>query len=230
MFFTDKPMTGRMANFLYGVYLWMGVALAISAATAYWVASTPSVYMTIVRNPILFFGIMIAQFVAVIALSGWVEKMNFAFAATTFIGYAVLSGLSLSSVLVIYTAASVYSTFIVTAGMFIIMALYGYYSESDLTAMGNIALMGLWGLILGLVVNLFLGSSSFDYALSAIGVLIFTVLIAYDVQKLKNLGAHMITDDATMNKIALVGALILYLDFINLFLFLLRFLGNERKR
>lgn len=229
MFYTDQPMTGRMANFMYKVYMWMAAALCISGGVAYYVAMTPSLYIAIARNPILLFGIIIAQFAAVIALAGWVQQMSFAQGLTIFLGYAALSGLTLSSVLVIYTAASVYSTFAVTAGMFGIMALYGYFSKADLTAMGNIAIMGLWGLILGMFINMFLGSASFDYALSAIGVLIFTVLIAFDVQKLKNLGAHMITDDATMNKVSLLGALTLYLDFINLFLYLLRFMGNKRR-
>ncbi len=228
MFYTDQPMAGRMANFIYKVYGWMAVALCVSAGVAYYVASTPSVYVAIAKNPPLFWGIVIAQFAAVIALSGWVQKMSFAQGLTIFISYAALSGLTLSSVLVVFTTASVYSTFLVTAGMFGIMALYGYYSKADLTAMGNIAIMALWGLILGMLVNMFLGSASLDYALSAVGVLVFTVLIAYDVQKLKNLGSQMITDDATLNKVSILGALILYLDFINLFLFLLRFMGNRR--
>jgi hypothetical protein len=139
----------------------------------------------------------------------------------------MLMGMSLSFVLLIYTAASVYMTFAITAGMFGIMAVTGYTTKTDLTKFGSIMMMGLVGIIIAMVVNMFLHSSTLEYIISIIGVLVFTGLTAYDVQKLKRIGTTEM-DQVNMRKMSIMGALTLYLDFINLFLFLLRFLGNRR--
>jgi FtsH-binding integral membrane protein len=138
--------------------------------------------------------------------------------------------MSLSFILLIYTAASVYKTFAIAAGMFGVMAVLGYTTKTDLTRFGSIMMMGLFGLIIAMLVNIFLKSSTMEYLISIIGVLIFTGLTAYDVQKLKRIGAGMVGDmgDANTRKLSIMGALTLYLDFINLFLFLLRFLGDRK--
>jgi len=135
----------------------------------------------------------------------------------------------LSLIFLIYTEASIYITFIVTASMFGVMALYGYFTRSDLTTIGNISIMALFGLIVGFVVSIFLDSSWFDYVLSIIGVIVFTLLTAYNVQKIKRLAQQLMADRETMNKIAVLGAFALYLDFINLFLYMIRFMGKQKE-
>jgi hypothetical protein len=147
-----------------------------------------------------------------------------------FIAFSVLMGMSLSFVLLIYTAASVYKTFAVAAGMFGIMAVLGYTTKTDLTRFGSMMMMGVIGIMIAMLVNMFLKSSTMDYIISIIGVLVFTGLTAYDVQKLKRIGAGMTGEmgDANTRKLSIMGALTLYLDFINLFLFLLRFLGDRK--
>jgi hypothetical protein len=147
-----------------------------------------------------------------------------------FISFSVLMGMSLSFILLVYTAASVYKTFAVAAGMFGVMAVLGYTTKTDLTRFGSIMMMGVIGIVIAMVVNIFLKSSTMDYIISVIGVLVFTGLTAYDVQRLKRIGAGMEGNmgDANVRKLSIMGAMTLYLDFINLFLFLLRFLGDRK--
>ncbi len=229
MYYTDHPVQETAYNFMYRVYGWMAVALSLTAVTAYWVASQPAFYTTLVRQPGLMFALILGQLALVIGLSIFLPKMNLVTATIMFLVYAVMVGITLSSIFFVYTAASIYSTFLVTSGMFGGMCLYGYFTRADLTGIGSMSIMLLWGLILGMLVNMFLRSPGFDFALSAVGVVVFTLLTAYDAQKIKRLGQQLIADKETIGKVAILGALTLYLDFINLFLFLLRFMGQRRE-
>jgi FtsH-binding integral membrane protein len=222
------PVENRTANLMARVYSWMCIALAITAGVAYMMA-TPQIALFLKNNPALLIIIFIMQLGLVIALSAAIGKISFATAFVFFIIYAILTGVMLSSIFLAFTLTSIFATFIVTSGMFGIMALYGYVTKTDLSKLGSILLMGLIGLILSTLVNLWLKSPGFQFALSIGGVLIFTLLTAYDVQRLKRLFAQLMEDAQTMNKIALMGALTLYLDFINLFLYLLQFMGKRRQ-
>jgi len=212
---------------LYKVFGWMMVALLISAGTAYYIASHPALFETIFKNPFLLFFIFLAQLLLVVVLSAFIMKINFPTAVTCFISYALLTGLTLSVIFMVYTQQSIFITFIVAAGMFGVMALYGYFTKADLSAVGSLATMALFGIIIGFVVNFFLKSGTFDYILSLIGIAVFVLLTAYDMQKIKNMISTMNHQGDIKNKIALVGALTLYLDFINLFLMLLRVFGRR---
>ncbi len=215
-------------DFLYRVYGWMSAGLALTAGTAYWVSVTPAAIKAIYSSQWIVLGLIIAQFAAVIGLSAGIRRMSYSTAAMIFLGYSILSGLTFSSIFLMYTQTSIFSTFLVTAGMFGGMSLYGYVTKTDLSGMGNILLMALFGLILSMFVNMWFKSPQFSYLISGAGVLIFTLLTAYDVQKLKRIAQQMSSQGQAMGQIVIFGALTLYLDFINLFLFLLRFMGQRR--
>jgi FtsH-binding integral membrane protein len=234
-YFTAQPSeaTGTLAkSFMANVFLWMTLAMAITAMTAFWFASTPSLLGSL-RNfetggmTILGWIVMLAPLGFVLLMSFGYQKLSPAILTLLFIGFSILMGMSLSFILLVYTAASVYMTFAITAGMFGIMAITGYTTKTDLTKFGSIMMMGLIGIIIAMVVNFFLKNSMLEYIISIIGVLVFTGLTAYDVQKLKRIGT-MAMDQANTRKMSIMGALTLYLDFINLFLFLLRILGNRK--
>ncbi len=223
-------MEGRVQSLMYAVYGWMSVALAITAITAYYIASMPGMLMALMKNPMLLIFIFIAQIALVIGLAYFLPRMSLTTAIIMFTLYAVSVGITISSIFLVYTQASIATTFFVTAGMFAGMSLYGYFTKADLTTVGNIGIMILWGLIISMFINWFLQSPMFDLVISGIGVVVFALLTAYDTQKIKQIGQHMlIQDEQVMGKVAVIGALTLYLDFINLFLFLLRFLGNRRE-
>jgi FtsH-binding integral membrane protein len=216
------------------VFSWMTLAMVITAITAYLFASDPSLVMTLI-NPET--GSMtILGWVVTLAPIGFVLLMSFGFARLSpavltllFVTFSVLMGMSLSFILLIYTMASVFKTFLVTSLMFGVMAITGYTTKTDLTRFGSIMMMGLIGLVIAMLVNMFLQSGTMDYIISIIGVLIFTGLTAYDVQRLKNMSAQIGTSgEANARKLSIMGALTLYLDFINLFIFLLRFLGDRK--
>ncbi len=219
----------RENNLMYRVYGWMCLALALTAFTAYYVASTPAIIQYIFSNQFIVWGLFLVQLGLVFALTLFIQRMSAATALALFILYSLFSGITFSTIFLVYTMASIASTFIVASGMFGAMALYGYFTKSDLTSMGSFLFMALIGLIIGTVVNLFFKSASFNYLLSAAGVIIFTLLTAYDVQKIKRILEEQNADKQTMFKMTLIGALALYLDFINLFLMLLQLLGNKRE-
>jgi len=231
MEYPQSPYEQRVSStgFMYKVYGWMSFALAITAAVAFYVSKNPAIYAPIKTNSWLLVGLFIFQLVLVIFISAAIMKISYTTAFIAFIIYAASVGLTLSFVFEIYTKSSIYATFLVTAGMFGVTCLYGYFTKSDLTSIGSFALMGLFGLILGGIVNIFLKSSGFDFVLSAVGVLIFTLLTAYDSQKIKQMAKGLMASQETRKKIAILGSLTLYLDFINLFLFMLRFMGQGRK-
>lgn len=229
MMHDDYSVSSRSYSFMYSVYSWMACALLVSAVTAYYVAATPAIFEWIYGNTLILITLFIVQIGLVIGLSLFLPRMTLVTALVMFLLYAGLLGVTLSVIFHIYTTASIFATFVTSAGMFGTMAIYGYLTRTDLTTVGSISIMILFGLIIGLVVNLFLQSAAVDLLLSGIGVIIFSLLTAYDTQKIKQLGQRMLAEQETIQKVAVLGALTLYLDFINLFLFLLRFMGRRRK-
>jgi len=221
-------------TFMAKVFSWMFLALAITAFTSYMFAGSESLMGLLVNTQtgsmsILGWVVMLAPLGFVFFISFKFQSMSKGMLTLLFLIFSVLMGMSLSFILLAYTAASVFSTFVVTSGTFGLMAVVGYTTKTDLTKFGSILMMGLIGIILASIVNMFLHSGTMEYVISFIGVLIFTGLTAYDVQKLKNIGmAAGPYQGAQMDKLSIMGALTLYLDFINLFLFLLRFMGNRR--
>lgn len=214
--------------FLAKVFNWMAIGLGLTGVTAYITAQT-SVALAIIASP-FFFVLIIAELGMVLYLSARIDKMQPGTATGLFMAYSVLNGLTLSVIFLAYTKESIGGTFLITAGMFGTMAIYGMVTKRDLSGLGSFLFMGLIGIILASIVNIFLHSSSLYWTISVIGVLIFVGLTAYDVQKIKNMGEQGIMDqgDSAIRKMSILGALALYLDFINLFLMLLRFFGNAR--
>ncbi|MFA5970839.1 MAG: Bax inhibitor-1/YccA family protein [Lentimicrobiaceae bacterium] len=217
-------------SFMAGVFSWMFIALAITAAISYYVSLTPEILQLMVTPT----GMTVFGWVVMLAPIGFVLLMSFRFQKLSamsltllFIVYSVLVGLSLSFIFLVYTMGSIATTFVVTSLTFGVMAIAGYTTKTDLTKFGSILMMALVGIIIATVVNFFLKSDSMQYVISFIGVLVFTGLTAYDVQKLKRIGAEMTAGTESARKYTIMGALSLYLDFINLFLFLLRFLGRR---
>ena len=209
------------------VYVWMTLALVITGFTAYGVATSPGVQQAIFTNQIVFWGLVIAEFALVIGVSAAINRLSLAMATLMFILYSVINGALLSSIFLIYTASSISTVFFITAGTFATMALIGYTTKTDLSSIGKYLFMALIGLIIATFVNFFIKSSGFDYILSYIGVLIFVGLTAYDSQKIKQMLLQAPDAGEGAQKIALLGALSLYLDFINLFLYLLRIFGRR---
>ncbi len=223
-------------TFMSQVFLWMTFAMAVTAITAYWFASSEELIGSLV-NPVthglsgLGWFVTLAPIGFVLLMSFGFQKLSAPVMALLFIAFAILMGMSLSFILLVYTAASVYKTFAITAVMFGGMAVLGYTTKTDLTKFGSLMMMGLFGIIIAMVVNMFMHSQTMDYIISIIGVLVFTGLTAYDVQKLKRIGMSGLDDSgdgSAVRKMSIMGALTLYLDFINLFLFLLRFLGDRK--
>lgn len=209
------------------VYVWMALALALTGLTAYGIADNTNLAFTLIGNRALFWGIAIAEFALVMFLTARIRKMSLTTATLSFLLYSVLNGVTMSVIFLAFTASSIATTFYITAGTFGIMAFYGYVTKADLSKLGSILRMALLGLIVALVVNIFMRNSMFDLVISAVGVLIFTGLTAYDSQKIKTALAMQEHPDETAQKMALLGALTLYLDFINLFIYLLRFFGRS---
>ena len=210
------------------VYLWMTLALVITGFTAFGIASNPGIAYAIVTNRLLFWGLVIAELGLVIGISGAINKLSAVTATLLFVLYSIVNGATLSVIFMAYTMSSIASVFFITAGLFGVMAFIGYTTKTDLTSIGKILFMALIGIILATIVNLFVGSSMLNMIVSYIGVVIFTGLTAYDSQKIKNMLYNADSMDEGMQKIALLGSLTLYLDFINLFLMLLRIFGGNR--
>jgi FtsH-binding integral membrane protein len=202
----------------------MGAGLAVTAFMALVTLSSPALIGAIVGNRMLFFGLIIGELALVFTLSGAINRLSASAATLIFIAYSALNGVTLSTVALVYTADSIASTFVITAGMFFAMSVYGYATKRDLTSWGNFLFMGLIGVVIASVVNIFMASSAVSWVVSGIGVIVFTGLTAYDTWKIKEMAAS----GAEGRKPAILGALTLYLDFINLFLMLLRFVGNRR--
>ena len=210
------------ATFLAKVYRWMAAGLALTGLFAYAVVTSPGLQRVILGNQFVFFGLMIGELVMVVAFSRVVTRATFGTAAAMFLAYCALSGLTFSVIFLAYTRESIASTFFITGGAFAAMSAYGTLTKKDLTGWGQFLMMGLIGVVLALVVNIFLRSDALSFVLSCAGVVVFTGLTAYDAQKIK--GYAHVGDD----RLALHGALTLYLDFVNLFLMLLRLFGRRR--
>jgi hypothetical protein len=206
------------------VYAWMGFGLAITAIMSLVTISTPGIFNAIVGNRLVFYGLMIGELVLVFTLSAAINRLSAGVATMLFLGYSLLNGVTLSVIFAVYTADSIASTFAVTAVMFGCMSIYGYVTTKDLTSWGSFLFMGLIGVVIASVVNIFLNSTTVSWVVSAIGVIVFTGLTAYDTWKIKAMAAA----GQEGRKPAILGALTLYLDFINLFLMMLRFMGGRR--
>lgn len=209
------------------VYLWMTLALMITGITAAGVANSPNILALIYSSQVVMWGIIIAEFGLVIYISARLEKLSLSTATTLFALYSILNGVMLSSIFLLYSTAIISKVFFITAGTFGVTALYGYATKKDLSSLGNILYMALIGLVIATIVNVFMKSAMFDLILSYIGVIIFVGLTAWDSQKIKHMMMVQQDADESAQKLALIGALSLYLDFINLFLYLLRIFGRS---
>jgi FtsH-binding integral membrane protein len=214
--------------FLAKVFNWMAIGLGLTGIVAWFTASS-GLAMQLVASP-LFMILIIAELGMVFFLSARISKIQATTATGLFLGYALLNGLTLSMIFLAYTSSSIASTFFITAGMFGAMAVYGLVTKRDLSGLGSFLFMGLVGIIIASIVNIFLKSSSLYWVISLLGVFIFVGLTAYDVQKIKRIGEEGIMEqgEEMVKKGSIMGALTLYLDFINLFLMLLRFFGGSR--
>ena len=208
------------------VFSKMFMAMVITTLSAYMVLSVPALASFIFTNTWVYWGLLIGEIVMVIALSASINKLSNAGATALFYLYSILNGATLSCIMLVYTQASIVLTFAITAGVFGTMAIYGYVTKSDLSKFGSFMTMALFGLIICIVVNMFMHSSTMEWIISFAGVVIFIGLTAWDVQKIKRMAA--MSDASNEGKVATLGALSLYLDFINLFLYLLRFFGSSR--
>ena len=214
--------------FMSKVYLWMTLALVVTGMTAYYVASTPAILYAIVSNQIAFWGLFIGELVLVFVLSSRIMSLSFVTASLMFVIYSIMNGVFFSFILLAYTEQSIATTFLITAGTFGAMSLFGFVTKRDLSTMGRILFMLLIGLLIATVVNIFMKAEGLTLILNYAGVVIFVGLTAYDTQSIKQmLQEH--GDKEGAEKIALLGSLSLYLDFINLFIYLLRFFGESRK-
>ena len=209
------------------VYVWMTFALAITGITAYLVATNETLLTLIYSHQAVMWVLIIAELAIVIGVTAAINKLSLPVATLLFVVYSVLNGALFSSIFLVYTMASIAKVFFITAGTFGAMSLYGYTTKSDLMSWGKILIMGVLGLIIATVVNIFLKSSGLEMIISYAGVLIFVGLTAYDTQKIKQMCLQAPDAGETMQKYALLGALSLYLDFINLFIYLLRIFGRR---
>lgn len=223
--FVSDVDSARIATFLRGVYWWMFGGLGVTALVALTVASSPAAVATLVGSRPLFFGIIIAELVLVVYLSARVAKLSPGTAGTLFIAYSALNGVTFSLILLAYTGASVATAFFVTAGMFGALAVYGSVTKRDLSAMGRFMFMGLVGLVMASVVSIFWHNDAMQFVMGVVGVLVFSGLIAYDTQRLRGMALQIQGNQA--GSYAVLGALSLYLNFINLFLSLLRLFGRR---
>ena len=224
----DFAMSTAFPALMRKVFVWMTLALAITGLTAYGVATSPTILSLIFSSKVTFFGLIIAEFALVFAISGAINRLSLSTATMLFILYSVINGATLSSIFFAFSVATIGKVFFITAGTFGAMALVGYTTKTDLTSMGKLLFMALLGIIIASVVNMFVGSSGLDLILSYVGVLVFVGLTAYDTQKIKQMCQAAPDAGESTQKLALIGALSLYLDFVNLFLYLLRIFGNNR--
>ncbi len=217
-------------EFVRSVYNWMALGLGLTGLVAYYVSHSPGIMNLIYSNPLLLILLMIGELGLVFAISGMVNRMSAGTATSLFVIYSVLNGVTFSFIFLVYTSTSIVSTFFICAGTFVACSIYGWSTKKDLTSLGGFFMMGLIGIIIASLVNMFIRSSAMAMIISYIGVFVFVGLTAYDTQKLKNMALTQPAglDAAVVRKGAILGALSLYLDFINLFLMLLRIFGQGR--
>ncbi len=224
----QEALAASQSELMRRVYNWMGLGLALTAVAAMLTASSPAMTSLIFGNKLVFFGLIIGELGLVLALSAAINRLSPATAGFMFFAYSALNGVTLSSIFLLYTKASIASTFFVTAGTFGAMSIYGYTTKKDLTSWGSFLFMGLIGVIIASVVNIFLSSPAIYWAITFCGIIVFVGLTAYDTQKIKEMVLYGDMDGEMGRKAAIIGALQLYLDFINLFLLLLRLFGSRR--
>jgi hypothetical protein len=220
-------MQTKTNEFFQKVYTWMFLGLLISGLTSYFVSSSESALNFIFSNIIIFYGLIVLELALVIILVSAIKKMSPNFAKWMFFVYSFINGITLSAIFLIYTQSSIVVVFFITAGMFGLLSLYGFFTDRDLTSIGRILFFGLIGIIIASIVNIFIKSVVFDLTLAVLAIVIFTGLIAYDTQKLKKF-SESARNKTEISKVAIIGALSLYLDFINLFLNLLRMFGQRK--
>jgi FtsH-binding integral membrane protein len=228
----ERSRTVVLVNdFVRSVYNWMCIGLALTGFVALYVASSETALQIIFGNRLVFFGLIIAELALVFSISGMVHRMSAGTATALFVIYAALNGATLSSIFIVYARASIVSTFFVCSGTFLACSIYGWKTQKDLTSWGGFLAMGLMGIIIASLVNMFIRSSAMGMIVSYVGVLLFVGLTAYDTQKLRNMAVAQPADldGEVIRKGAILGALSLYLDFINLFLMLLRIFGQSRE-
>ncbi len=220
----------RVNSFIMSVYNWMAIGLGLTGFTAFYVAHSETMLKMIFGNRMVFYGIIFGELGLVFYLSARVQKIKASTATTLFVLYSILNGVTLSSIFIIYTSSSIASTFFTCALTFAVCSVYGMVTKRDLTSMGGFMIMGLFGIIIASVVNMFLRSPGMNMIISYIGVVVFVGLTAYDTQKLKQMALTQPNNasGAMVRKGAIIGALALYLDFVNLFLMLLQFFGVSR--
>ena len=223
----ELSMSAAFPVLMRKVYVWMTLALALTGFTAYGVATSPGIISALYSNSVLLWGLVIAEFAIVFGVSAAINRLSLTTATLLFVLYSVINGALFSSIFLVYTMSSIASVFFITAGTFGVMALIGYTTKKDLSSMGKILFMALIGIIIATIVNIFLKSSGLETIVSYLGVLIFVGLTAYDTQKIKNMLLMAPDASEASQKIALLGALNLYLDFINLFIYLLRIFGRR---
>lgn len=224
--YTAENQTALQSTFVPSVFAWMTVALAITAFTALFTVATPAIMNFIFSSKLTFFGLIFAELGLVMGITAALNRISSPVAVMLFLLYAVLNGLTLSSIFLAYELGTIGFTFLVTAGTFAAMSIYGYFTKEDLTKLGSLLGMGLIGLVFAIVVNLFLKSDMVGWVINLVGVFIFVGLVAWDTQKLK-LMSEAIDSRESARKMSIMGALSLYLDFINLFLFLLRLFSRR---
>lgn len=222
----DVVYANNVAKAMRDVFMRMFLALLVTAATSFAVLLNGTFLAFMLQNSWAYWGLLIAEIVLVFSVSGAINKLSATTANLLFFLYAIINGVVLSTIFLVYTSSSIAQTFLITAGVFGAMAIYGYTTKSDLSKFGSILMMALIGLLVCIVVNIFLASSRLDWIISIVGVGIFIGLTAWDTQKIKHMVAYADTPEA-LSKVSTLGALSLYLDFINLFLYLLRFFGGR---
>jgi FtsH-binding integral membrane protein len=226
---TEEDAARIQAQFFAQVYGWMAVGLALTGGMALFAASMPAVQHLVFSSPFVYLGLIIFQVAVVGFIATRIFQWSRGQAQAAFAGYALLNGVTISFIFMRYTGGSIASAFFTTALMFGVMSTFGYFTKSDLSGWGKLLSMALIGLVIAMVVNMFWGNSMLNLITSGIGVILFTALAAYDTQKLKQMAFIGVTEgEETSNKASILGALTLYLDFVNLFLFLLRFFGRRR--
>ncbi|MBN1958377.1 MAG: Bax inhibitor-1/YccA family protein [Desulfuromonadales bacterium] len=226
--YSDSRSLEITNTFFRKVYLWMTAGLGATALAAFFMLSSPAAMQLIFGNRMLFYGLIIAELGLVFAMSAAINRISASTATLMFLGYSLLNGVTFAAIFLVYTNSSIVSAFLVTAGTFAAMSMYGYATKRDLTGFGSFLFMGLIGLIIASVVNIFLHSEMIYWVTSYLGVFIFVGLTAYDTQQIKQIGQNGFASEQDRHKAAILGALRLYLDFINLFLMLLRIIGDRR--
>lgn len=224
----DFSLSAAFPVLMRKVFAWMTLALVITGITAYGVATSPALMALIFSSKLTFFGLIGLELVLVMAISAAINRMSLATATLTFVLYSIVNGATLASIFYVFSLNSIAQVFFITAATFGVMSLVGYTTKTDLSSFGKLFFMALIGIIIATIVNIFLGNAMLDMIICYVGVLVFVGLTAYDVQKIKEMCQMAPDAGETMQKLALLGALTLYLDFINLFLYLLRILGDRK--